>query len=1022
MGNTCSSSSGNNAVVIGKRDINEVEPSHSPSVDPASPEPISPTTSNIVVTGKRDTIEIELSQSPTTSGAKLVPASSNSPNAVLGPEPIPSASVSSRMRTSRSSFRGSGVNTSSSILVVQKPLHSVPSSSGNGYTNGTQQVNNISSNYKWDADVFVASTHDQLLQKVKWCMNHGVSLRVKASGWSCNRFLDPSKSADHNDQEVGVQIILAGEFDGVMKVDDPEGTITAGAATQREPIYSILDKSGRQLMCSGECFTATESQAVGGLIANAVHDTMQESFSPETVLSLEALVFDENKDPVIRSFSSADGDDYFAFFGGMGMTGIIVSATLKCIDKKYYHYRPYLPGSKYDDDDSFEVGKEARDLSQLICRHNIKNQGEINVTGRDLDVNVPRNGGLSTYRSSFANALKDLCDKHRCDKDDICAMFYLFPLPEDEEKASRELGRLADGSVTAEGLGRYWKRSYEQKPQYTVTQDIYNDISPLMGKEYLQDPKTIDALFPSLLDVQNSVTSTKWKYANLMNHTTKESKSDDVKLALSDKCRHWAVCESEVAHTTGPSYIYCWERATEFYVKEKDIDAFVQILQPAVVAMIGAAIKEGTTSSNAASIFADCRYALKSEDAFMTGWYKEDHLAVDIGCTKHHFTNSQYETMTKRVLTGCKEQNIDIRLHTGKFYVYEEEFTHHMYSKEVRGQFGAVVSKFDPYGVFAPHRWRTLFTDNCSSILPPPSYTIEGNDKENSTKKGQLPSIPSPLALPFYYSSLSNFGVYYSVPLERVQSYFCHSGLVPATIDGMALVSFNFQLYSGHFNASPGDGPDKWPGTGASITQEVELCIVSVPEGKIDEVPEVSFEQFVLGDEQTKIMGNKRVHVPCDSDIAISAGVQLFGEPKFKTTFQVNLASRNPTRRPDTTSYHPVWSSTWGFQINDPDDPSKAICTCTSDLSGITSVPANFSPITEYGYHEKKLIGCRWNILQPMDTYFLPSDSTCVHLSFGQSNHPMKKDMQTLIGEMPPRAIRTFNSPPAAVQSRAFYP
>ena len=87
--------------------------------------------------------------------------------------------------------------------------------------------------------------------------------------------------------------------------------------------------------------------------------------------------------------------------------------------------------------------------------------------------------------------------------------------------------------------------------------------------------------------------------------------------------------------------------------------------------------------------------------------------------------------------------------------------------------------------------------------------------------------------------------MYDSVPLERVQSYLCGSGLMPAVIDGMALVSFNFQLYTGHFNASPGDGPIKWPSTGASITQEVELCIVSVPEGKIDQVP----EQFVLGDE-----------------------------------------------------------------------------------------------------------------------------------------------------------------------------
>ena len=57
-----------------------------------------------------------------------------------------------------------------------------------------------------------------------------------------------------------------------------------------------------------------------------------------------------------------------------------------------------------------------------------------------------------------------------------------------------------------------------------------------------------------------------------------------------------------------------------------------------------------------------------------------------------------------------------------------------------------------------------------------------------------------------------------------------------------------------------------------------------------------------------------------------------------------------------------------------------------------------------------------------MDTYLLPSHSARVNLSFGQSDHPMKQDMQTLIGGVSPRAVRTFNSPPAAVQSRAFYP
>lgn len=81
--------------------------------------------------------------------------------------------------------------------------------------------------------------------------------------------------------------------------------------------------------------------------------------------------------------------------------------------------------------------------------------------------------------------------------------------------------------------------------------------------------------------------------------------------------------------------------------------------------------------------------------------------------------------------------------------------------------------------------------------------------------------------------------------------------MVPTTIYGLALVSINFQLYSGRFNASQGDGPDKWPGVGTSIIQEVELGIVSIPKGKEDEVLKVTFEQFVLGYEQTKIMGTK---------------------------------------------------------------------------------------------------------------------------------------------------------------------
>jgi hypothetical protein len=73
------------------------------------------------------------------------------------------------------------------------------------------------------------------------------------------------------------------------------------------------------------------------------------------------------------------------------------------------------------------------------------------------------------------------------------------------------------------------------------------------------------------------------------------SSQKEINDALSN--RHWVVCENEVAHSTGPSYIYCiiylWDKATEFYDKEADIEVLVQILQPAVVARIKAAAASG---------------------------------------------------------------------------------------------------------------------------------------------------------------------------------------------------------------------------------------------------------------------------------------------------------------------------------------------------------------------------------------------------------------------------------------------
>lgn len=263
-----------------------------------------------------------------------------------------------------------------------------------------------------------------------------------------------------------------------------------------------------------------------------------------------------------------------------------------------------------------------------------------------------------------------------------------------------------------------------------------------------------------------------------------------------------------------------------------------------------------------------------------------------------------------------------------------------------------------------------------------------------------LPPIPAGFGLPFYYASLSNFEVFYLTDAAVAASYLEGTGLQAVSFGGKACVSYNHQLYTAQFPS------------GASITQEIELNILAFPSALADLVAVVSFEQFVLGDEQTKIMGNHRVWVPCDADLAIKAGKELFGEPKFKTNFTISIPSAND---PSVT--------TWSITCQDPKNPKSSIFTGTADLRGLDSVLSNPAPHTEYGKFGGRLIGCRWNVLSPYETYFLDAKSSKrVTLTIGDSPHPMAKDMKTLIGSSPAVAARSFQSAAAATQSRAYYP
>lgn len=264
---------------------------------------------------------------------------------------------------------------------------------------------------------------------------------------------------------------------------------------------------------------------------------------------------------------------------------------------------------------------------------------------------------------------------------------------------------------------------------------------------------------------------------------------------------------------------------------------------------------------------------------------------------------------------------------------------------------------------------------------------------------GHLPTIPDGFGLPFYYSSLTDFEVLYLVDPGAVANYLAGTGLSPGLFGGRACVSYNFQSYTGQFPF------------GTGTTQEIELNIVAYPDAQRSRTAQLSFADFVTGNDQTKLLGNHRVHVPCDSDNAIGAGVHLFGEPKFKTSFAMNFPSLNDPS-----------VSTWAFTCNDPVTPATSIFSVSADLNGLSAVTADISPQTEYGLFNNRLIGCRWNMLQPGRAWLLnDADARRVQLQLGDSSHPMRGDIEALIGGTPAAAVRTFQSLPAAIQSRAYF-
>lgn len=269
--------------------------------------------------------------------------------------------------------------------------------------------------------------------------------------------------------------------------------------------------------------------------------------------------------------------------------------------------------------------------------------------------------------------------------------------------------------------------------------------------------------------------------------------------------------------------------------------------------------------------------------------------------------------------------------------------------------------------------------------------------------------IPPPFDFPFYYGLLSLFWIFYRVDSRTLEPFLEGTGLKPARFEGQGLVSLDFQNYSAHIS------------TGLSVVNEVEFNIFSYPTSRESIVPTISLEDFVMGQEQTKTVGGFRLHVPCDNDFAIKAGIEAFGERKFPAAFNYAVPSFNNPKQ-----------GTWNYTCCEPDGQSKIIYSVEADIRSLRPAVGNASSLILYsmlpggpdhppGYG--RLIESRWDIFGTYQTYCNLDEEAQgkIKLSLGDSEYAMRKDMDKIIGSEPAAAVRVFQSPPFAAENRAFY-
>lgn len=299
------------------------------------------------------------------------------------------------------------------------------------------------------------------------------------------------------------------------------------------------------------------------------------------------------------------------------------------------------------------------------------------------------------------------------------------------------------------------------------------------------------------------------------------------------------------------------------------------------------------------------------------------------------------------------------------------------------------------------------------------SHQATGGHDGQTDWTGLKPTPPAGFAhWPFYYASLQCNWVYWYVDIETARPFVEAQGGQPTglrvarfpveergkTVD-KAVVLLNFQRYTAHYDNALG------------TTNEVEFNVVAYAANRSPGVPYMPLETWLGGKDQTKTLGHLRLHVAADNKIAVQAGREVFGEPKFYGEFNYSAPTLNAAPSRD-----------WKVQLVNPEKAEEYVYDMDADFAGLAFDPTNCTPIPEFACGLGRTVMTRWTIMGQFMTAMLEKkadakdDGARVSLKIGGNDFVMTRDMRALLGDAgPPAAAQTFTSLPACAEPEGFY-